>query len=205
MLKDIGINKMISIVTPSYNSSKFISETIESAISQTYQSWEMIIVDDCSTDGSQEIIKEYCKNDSRIKLFALEDNSGAAVARNRAINEANGEYIAFLDSDDLWTHDKLEKQLAFMQKNNYAFTYTFYKKIDEKGMSLNKNVTPPISIDYNGLLKNNVIGCLTVMYSVDVLGKIYMPLIRKRQDYATWLKILKTGIIGTGGRGRVPV
>jgi len=185
----------ISIVTASYNSSHFISDTIKSVLSQTYTNWEMLIVDDCSTDNSIEVIKEYCNIDSRIKLFSLEKNSGAAVSRNKGIEASMGSYIAFLDSDDLWFPDKLEKQLSFMISNNYSFTYTYYQKMKENGKKLDEIVKPPRNVTYKTLLRKNYIGCLTVMYSVDSLGKVYMPLIRKRQDYATWLKILRNGAI----------
>jgi glycosyltransferase involved in cell wall biosynthesis len=132
--REDGVKNLVSIITPSYNSAKFIGKTIESVLDQIYQNWEMIIVDDVSPDNSNEIIEEYCKKDTRIKLIKLEQNSGAAVARNRAIKESKGRYIAFLDADDMWKPEKLEKQIEFMRKNNYAFTYTAYEKIDENGL-----------------------------------------------------------------------
>ena len=182
--------KSVSIITPSYNSEKYISKTIDSVLSQTYQNWEMIVVDDVSLDNSNEIIEEYCKKDSRIKLIKLEKNSGAAVARNRAIKEAKGRYIAFLDADDIWKAEKLEKQIYFMQKNNYSFTYTAYEKIDENGVVFGK-IGVPLKVSYNQLLKTCVIGCLTAVYDTEKLGKIYMPTNTKREDFATWLSILK--------------
>jgi len=184
------LNNRISIITPSYGSEKFISQTIESVIAQIYQNWEMIIVDDVSPDNSNEIIESYMKKDSRIKLIKLEKNSGPAVARNRAIKEAQGRYIAFLDADDLWMPEKLEKQIDFMQKNNLSFTYSAYKLVDEED---NKKGTfiPPENISYKSILKTNPIGCLTAIYDTQKLGKIYMPNILKRQDYGLWLKILK--------------
>lgn len=183
-------NNLVSIITPSYNSSKFISKTIESVLSQTYQNWEMIIVDDVSSDNSNEIIESYIQKDSRIKLIKLEQNSGAAIARNRAIEEAKGRYIAFLDADDIWKDKKLEKQIEFMQRNDYAFTYTAYEKVDEHGKVFGK-IGVPSKVSYNQLLKTCVIGCLTAVYDTEKLGKVYMPLIRKRQDFGLWLKILK--------------
>ncbi|HJE03301.1 MAG TPA: glycosyltransferase family 2 protein [Aliarcobacter thereius] len=183
-------NELISIITPSYNSERYISDTLESVLAQTYQNWEMIIVDDVSPDNSNEIIEEYCKKDSRIKFIKLEQNSGAAVARNRAIEEAKGRYIAFLDTDDMWKPEKLEKQIDFMQKNNYAFTYTAYEKVDENGEVFG-TMGVPSKVSYNDLLKTCVIGCLTVIYDAEKLDKVYMPLIRKRQDFGLWLKILK--------------
>jgi len=181
---------MISIITPSYKSASFISQTIESVLAQTYQDWEMIIVDDVSPDDSNEIIEEYCKKDSRIKLIKLEKNSGPAVARNRAIEEAKGRYIAFLDADDLWMPQKLEKQLAFMSEHDVAFTYSSYHLMDEEGNDLGSFVTKE-SISYECMLRTCSVGCLTAIYDTEKLGKVYMPLIRKRQDYGLWLKILR--------------
>ncbi len=182
---------MISIITPLYNSQNFIESTIKSVISQTYQDWEMIIIDDCSKDAGPAIVAKYAKNDKRINLIKLKKNCGGAVARNRAIKEAKGKYIAFLDSDDLWQPEKLEKQIKFMEENNYDFTYTWYEKMDEEENLLNEVVRSKDKVDYKELLKSNQIGCLAAMYNQDKLGKVYMPLIRKRQDYALWLQILK--------------
>lgn len=181
---------LVTIITPLYNSEMYIESTIDSIVAQTYQNWELIIVDDCSSDNSVEIVESYCKMDSRIKLIKLENNSGAAVARNTAIENANGRFIAFLDSDDKWSSIKLENQLKFMLKHDYAFTYTHYHQINENGETIG-NLFFPDKIDYNSLLKTCVIGCLTVMYDTSKLGKVYFPLIRKRQDFALWLKILK--------------
>ena len=180
----------VSIVLPSYNSSLYISKAIESVIIQSFTSWELVIVDDCSTDNSIDIIKNLINSDSRIKLVELDKNSGAAVARNRGVEEANGRFIAFLDSDDTWHPDKLKNQVDFMLKNDYAFSYTAYHKVDENGVFLSE-VNIPKRTSYNELLKTCVIGCLTAMYDTDKLGKVYFPLIRKRQDFALWLKILK--------------
>jgi len=188
------MSKLISIITPSYKSEKFIRQTIESVLVQSYQKWEMIIVDDVSPDNSNEVIEEYCKKNSRIKLIKLKKNSGPAVARNRAIKEAKGRYIAFLDADDLWEPEKLEKQLAFMKENDLAFTYSSYDLIDEEGNDLG-NFTTKETITYEGILKTCSVGCLTAIYDTEKLGKVYMPLIKKRQDYGLWLKILKK--IGT--------
>ena len=181
----------ISIITPTYNSERFVAETIESVLQQTYSNWEMLIVDDCSKDSTVEIVRQYSKKDGRIKLFLQNVNLGAGQARNRAIKEAEGQYIAFLDSDDLWYPEKLEKQLNFMQKNGYHFTFTSYDKVDEAGNSLSKVVKAKKRVSYGSALYKNPIGCLTVMYDVGYFGKQYMPAIRKRQDYALWLKLLK--------------
>ena len=185
------MNELISIITPSYKSERFIFKTIYSVLSQTYKNWEMIIIDDVSPDKSNKIIKEYIKQDSRIKLIKLEKNSGPAVARNRAIKEAKGRYIAFLDADDLWMTEKLEKQLAFMQEKDCALSYTAYETMSEDGRKLNTTINPPKELTYKELLKSNRIGCLTAMYDTEKLGKVYMPLIKKRQDYGLWLRILR--------------
>ena len=129
---------LVSVITPTYNCEKFIGETIESVMEQTYQRWEMIIVDDCSTDHTKEVVEEYAKKDNRIKYHCLEKNSGAAVARTEAMKLAEGEYMAFLDSDDLWMKEKLHKQLAFMKKHDIAFSCTSYEQVDEEGKPLNK-------------------------------------------------------------------
>ncbi|MFD2036795.1 glycosyltransferase family 2 protein [Belliella marina] len=184
------MTKIVTIITPLHNAEGFISNCIESVISQTYPHWEMIIVDDCSTDGGIEIVKKYQERDSRIKLLINETNSGPAVSRNKAIEAANGKYIAFLDSDDMWCSTKLEEQLDFMRQNDYAFTFTAYDKINENG-EIAGHIDAPHEVTYNDLLKTCSIGCLTVVYDTEKLGKVYMPIIKRRQDFALWLKILK--------------
>jgi glycosyltransferase involved in cell wall biosynthesis len=184
-------NDLVSIITANYNCENFIDDTIKSVLKQTYKNWEMIIVDDLSTDNSIKIIENYIKEDNRIKLIKLKENSGAAVARNRAIEEAKGRYIAFLDSDDLWEKTKLEKQLAFMQENSYDFTYTNYNLVDESNSRYGNTFKAKKESSYHDLLKTCSIGCLTVIYDTENLGKVTMPLILKRQDYGLWLKILK--------------
>ena len=182
---------LVSIITPTYNCGKFIEETIESVLKQTYQNWEMIIVDDCSNDDTKEIVEKYIKQDNRIKYHLLEVNSGAAVARTKAMELAAGEYMAFLDSDDLWVEDKLERQLSFMKKNGYGFTCTNYEQINEVGISLNKVIKTKTKTNYNGVLLSCPVGNSTVMYNVEKLGKFIVPNIRKRNDDALWLQILK--------------
>ena len=181
----------ITIITPLYNGGAFLEKTINSIVAQSYSSWELILVDDYSQDNSVEIALSYAAKDARIKVIQLAKNSGAAVARNTAIKAATGRFIAFLDSDDLWHPQKLEKQINFMLKNNYAFSYTAYEKIDEKDKVFGC-VGVPYRLSYKQLLKTNEIGCLTVMYDTGHLGKIYMPTETKREDYATWLSILRT-------------
>lgn len=184
---------LVSVVTACYNSEKHISETIGSVLNQTYQNWELLLVDDCSSDRTVSVVEVFQKKDSRIKLFQLNENSGAAVARNKAIEEASGEFIAFLDSDDTWLPQKLEKQIDFMLNNGYGLTHTAYEIIENNGTLTDKIINPQAVLSYNDMLYSNKIGCLTAIYDQSKLGKVYMPLIRKRQDYGLWLKILKTG------------
>ena len=182
---------LVSIIMPNHNGELFIKESILSIREQTYDYWEVIIVDDCSTDASVKIIQKLATKDQRIKLIPLEVNGGPAKARNCAIKEAKGRYIAFLDSDDLWHPDKLEKQISFMQKNEIALSYTGYYHISEKTGEIIDQVSVPSKVDYSELLKQNIMGCLTVIYDREKLGKVYMPDIKKRQDFALWLDILK--------------
>ncbi|WP_243388118.1 glycosyltransferase family 2 protein [Bacillus kexueae] len=184
---------LVSIITPVYNAEKFLEETILSVQNQTYQNWELLLVDDVSTDNSVEIIEKYSKEDSRIKLIKLKENSGAAVARNTAIKAAEGRFVAFLDSDDKWHNEKLEKQIEFMLQNQYAFTFTNYRIITEDSYDTGKVVKVPKEIDYEGLLKNTIIGCLTVVLDKEKIGHFEMVNIRTRQDFVLWLDILKRG------------
>lgn len=180
----------ISIITPAFNCDSVLKATVHSIIDQSYSNWELIIVDDLSTDSTLEVAQQFADSDDRIKVLKLEKNSGAAVARNTALINATGRYIAFLDSDDLWKPHKLETQLRFMQENDIAFSYSAYAQIDETGEFI-REILVPATVSYSQLLKTNVIGCLTAMYDVEKLGKVKMPLIRKRQDFGLWLNILK--------------
>lgn len=183
------ISGLVSIITPSYNTGKYINDTILSVINQSYSNWEMIIVDDCSTDDTEAIV--YSFGDPRIRLLKNKTNLGAAISRNKAIKEANGEWIAFLDSDDLWTSDKLEKQLNFMAQNRYAFTCAYSSYIDEDSNSLQKLDTCPSKIGIIGMYLYNWVGCLTAMYHVPTVGLVQIEDIPKRNDYAIWLQIVK--------------
>ncbi|MBD5261924.1 MAG: glycosyltransferase family 2 protein [Bacteroides sp.] len=183
--------ELVSIITPTYNCAKFITETIESVQAQSYQNWEMIIVDDCSTDNTKEIVEQYQKIDPRIKYYCLPTNSGAAEARNEALRRAQGRWIAFLDSDDLWSPDKLERQIGFMVSNAYHFSYTDYEGIDEEDHSLGVKVSGPRYINKLGMFSYCWPGCLTVMYDREVLGLVQIPNIKKNNDYAMWLKAIK--------------
>lgn len=187
--------KLVSIITPVYNCEKLIEETIKCVIDQTYANWELLLVDDCSPDKSADIIKQYTKKDKRIKYFKLDQNSGAAVARNKALKESKGRFIAYLDADDLWKPEKIEKQVNFMLRNNYAFTCTNYEKIMEDGTSLNKIVKIPKKVDYNLFLRNTIIQTVGVMVDTKKTGKelLKMPNIIRRQDAATWCQLLKAG------------
>jgi len=188
----------VSIIMPSYNCKEYISYSIESVREQTYTDWELLIVDDHSTDGTVDLLKEWEKADGRIRIFYQTVNEGAAVARNIALAHARGRYIAFLDSDDRWKKDKLEAQLAYMMDNKYAFTFTAYEWIDQKGEYLNKYIRAPMRVDYQTMLKNTIVGCLTVLIDRDQVGDFRMPNIRTRQDLATWLMILKRGFRAFG-------
>lgn len=182
---------LVSIITPVFNSEKYIEACLASVLSQSYDNWEHILVDDCSEDNSPAIIHRYAATDARIKYVRLKKNSGPGISRNKGIELAAGQYIAFLDSDDLWYPEKLEKQLEFMSENNYAFTFTSYDKIDEQGEKTGEiNLAKP-RVTYRKALFKNPIGCLTVIYDVNYFGKQYMPEIRKRQDFALWLNLLK--------------
>jgi len=189
---------LITIITPAYNAEHFITDAIESVLKQTYTDWEMIIVDDHSTDRTIEKVHAYIKQDDRITLIQLGENSGSAVARNRAINAARGRFIAFLDSDDLWVPEKLEKQLAFMLDRDIAFSFTEYARMKEDGGLLKSNIRAPETVDYNGLLKHCVIGCLTVMIDMDKTGWVQMIDLRERQDYVLWLTLTKKGFLAYG-------
>lgn len=186
------MGQKVSIIMPTYNCGKYILESIQCVQNQTHKDWELIIVDDCSTDNTKEIVEEEQQNDERICYVLQKKNGGAAVARNTGLDHATGDYIAFLDSDDLWTEDKLEKQLDFMKKNNAVFSATGYEKMDETGDSLHEAMIPPRRTDYNKMLfLSDPIGNSTVMYDRNLLGDIRVPDIKKRNDFALWLKLLK--------------
>jgi glycosyltransferase involved in cell wall biosynthesis len=181
------MNDLVSIITPSYNTAKFITEMIESVRLQTYSNWELIIIDDCSIDDTDKVIDRYL-GDSRIKFIKNGKNSGAAVSRNRALREAKGRWIAFLDSDDVWLPEKLEKQIRFMKEFGYHFTYTNYEEIDEESKPLGVHVTGPKKITKNDMYNYCWPGCLTVMYDREKVGFIQIKDIKKNNDYAMWLE-----------------
>ncbi len=182
------MNELVSIIMPSYNTSRFIEETINSVLSQTYSDWELLIVDDCSSDDTDDVVQPFLA-DGRIRYLKNERNSGAAVSRNRALREARGKWIAFLDSDDLWMPEKLEKQIEFMKKNGYHFSYTNYAEINVDGKRNGISVTGPKKITKTGFFNYCWPGCLTVMYDAEAIGLIQIADIKKNNDYAMWLKV----------------
>lgn len=190
--------KTVSIITPAFNSQAYIENCIQSVLAQTIDSWELIVVDDASEDETQEIVRDYMRKDQRIKLIEQKINKGPAVARNLAIEAASGRYIAFLDSDDAWFSNKLERQIEFMETIKAPLAYTGYKKMNENGQIMSDGVRVPFQVTYNTLLNSCVIGCLTAIYDTSSIGKVYMPEIKKGQDYALWLKILKKGYVAHG-------
>ena len=183
-------NILVSIITPTFNAENFILNTIKSVVNQTYKNWELLVVDDGSFDRTPLILKQFAKTDKRIKLHILKTNSGAAAARNFGISKSEGHYIAFLDCDDLWHPLKLELQTSYMISSQRYFSYHRHNKVSSNG-KLIKKFTPPNKLDYKRALLYNPLHTSSVMYDATKLGKIYMPLIRKRQDYGLWLRILK--------------
>ena len=183
---------LVSIIMPLYNCEQLVVDSIKSVIDQTYTNWELLIVDDKSTDYSFEVVKEYISNEPRIRLYQMKQNSGTAIARNYLIDIAIGRYIAFLDSDDLWSSEKLEKQISFMQNKGSVLSYADYWLLDEAGETVKSVVRAPSSIEYESLLKKNIIGCLTAMYDSRKLGKRYFDItLDMHEDYQYWLEILK--------------
>ncbi len=188
------INDLVSIITPTYNNSEFIKQTIESVQKQTYKNWEMIVVDDCSTDRTPELIKKISQKDDRIKYIKLKKNSGAAIARNRALRESRGRFIAYLDADDLWKKNKIQNQIDFMLSHNYAFVCSNYEKIDINNKIL-KQVKIPKEINYKFFLRNTIIQTVGVMIDTKKTGKelLNMPDVYGKEDAATWCQLLKSG------------
>lgn len=177
---------LVSIIMPSYNTARFLRETVASVLAQTYENWELIIVDDASTDKTDDVVAGY--SDPRIRYLKNGKNCGAAVSRNWALREAKGRWIAFLDSDDLWHPEKLEKQIRFMEENGHSFSYTNYSEMDEQSRPLGRIVTGPKQITKQGMFNYCWPGCLTVMYDASVIGLIQIEDIKKNNDYAMWLK-----------------
>ena len=180
----------MSIITPLYNGEEFIRDAVESVLAQTYENWELLVIDDGSSDNGYNIVKEYSDNDKRIKLLENEKNSGVTKTRNKGIEASDGRYIAFLDSDDMWHREKLEKQLNFMNNKNAAISCTAYARVDRAGNE--KKVTHvKEEITYNMLLKTNMMGCLTVIYDTEKTGKRYFTEAEKSEDYILWLSMVR--------------
>jgi teichuronic acid biosynthesis glycosyltransferase TuaG len=182
---------LVSVIIPTFNSEKFIEETIRSVQLQTYENWEIILVDDCSQDNTVAIVSQMAQQDKRIQFFQLDKNSGTGVARNTALSKSAGRYISFLDADDLWKPMKLEKQIDFLISNNQPFTFSFYDCINEEGIPLGKRVESPRNLRYIQLFFCNYVGNLTGIYDVSFFGKVPISSFRKRQDWMHWLSILK--------------
>lgn len=187
-MQDYGL---VSIITPTWACADFIAETINSIQAQTYQNWELLIQDDCSKDNTLEVVKSFMEADNRIKYECNPQNSGAAITRNNALRRASGRWVAFLDSDDLWSPEKLEKQLAFMVKNAYYFTYTGYEEMDESSKLTGVKISGPKHVSKFGMYSFCWPGCLSVMYDRERIGLLQISDIRKNNDYAMWLKVIQ--------------
>lgn len=187
-------NSIVSVIMPVHNDERYIKDAILSVISQTYQNWELLIVDDCSTDCTSTIISEFKNLDTRIKSYMTPSASGSpTLPRNIGIRNASGRYIAFLDSDDQWLPSKLQKQIElFTNEEDAVIVFSNYKKIDELGEEHRQAIVAPSDTDYSRLLKGNIMGCLTIMYDADKVGKNFFPQCG-HEDYALWLSILKRG------------
>lgn len=186
-------NCTVSIIMPSYNAEAFISQSIESVLQQTYPNWELIITDDQSSDRTPEIVKSYCAHEPRIKFAVAPEHSGIAGTRNQSISRVQGRFVTFLDNDDLWVPDKLEKQVHFLLDNDLAFVYTAYELMNEDGTPKGKTIKTAGIIDYNKYLKNTIIGCGTIMLDLNKIGSLEMPINATSDDMAMWCKILKEG------------
>jgi len=184
---------LVSIIMPCYNADRYIIQSIESVLAQTYQNWELLITDDGSTDNSAEIIKKYCDQDDRISFIGLKNNQGTAIARNCSIKRSKGRFVAFLDSDDVWKSNKLEKQVNYMLGNDIAFSYSSYEIIDSQGKPFNKIINDAGVMTYNKYLRNTAIGCGTVVLDREKTGDFTSPIIKTSQDMALWLSIMKKG------------
>ena len=192
-VEEIGYK--VSVITPSYNSEKYIRQTIESVQNQTFKNWEMIVVDDCSSDNTCEIVAKMAMEDDRIRLYRQKKNSGAAKARNLALELSTGRFVAYLDSDDIWIPEKLEHQIKFMLERKAGFSCTSYEVIEDSGAPLNKYIYMLPVTDYKGFLTNNLLQTVGIMVDTEIVEKkcLVMPDMRRRQDAATWLQILKSG------------
>lgn len=184
---------LVSVIMPSYNAENYIAQSIESVLSQTYQNWELIITDDCSSDHTPEIVQSYCDKDQRIDFKIAKQHSGIAGTRNQCLARVKGRFVAFLDNDDLWYPEKIEKQVRFMLENGYSFAYSEYELMNEDGTPKGKTIHTAGVIDYDKYLKNTIIGSGTIMLDVEKTGPLKMPFNATSDDMALWCKILKDG------------
>jgi glycosyltransferase involved in cell wall biosynthesis len=191
MPKSKGFNNKVSVITPVYNLQEYIGACIESVLDQTYSNFELIIVDDASTDNSVKIIEEYSEKDARITFIRMSSNSGPAVTRNTGIKASTGRFLTFLDGDDIWLPHMIEKSMNTMREKKCGFVFASYKRLDENLKPLLSDYIVPSKVTYKDILKSNSISCLTAFIDVQKLGKKCMPLIRKRQDMGLWLAYLK--------------
>ena len=192
--------KLVSIIVPVYNAEKYLEDTINTIIRQTYGDWELLLIDDCSTDSSCEIIQKHIKKDNRIKYYKQEKNMGPACARNRGIDISEGRFVCFIDADDIWEKDKLKKQIDFMIEKKCAFSYHSYEFADCNCKPTGKRVIAKEKLTYNEALKNNIISTITVMFDMQRINKelIKMPNIKYVEDTATWWKVLRNDYIAFG-------
>jgi teichuronic acid biosynthesis glycosyltransferase TuaG len=188
----------VSVIMPAHNAARFLDEAIGSVAAQTFTDWEMIVVDDDSADSTRAIVERWAASDRRIRLVRQSPQQGAAAARNRALAETRGRYVAFLDSDDLWRPEKLEAQVAFMRETGAVFSFAGYSVIDERGRPMGRAVRAPERVDYRFLLRNTIIGCLTVMLDRSRLGPLRMPSHRQHEDLSLWYELLKRGVVAMG-------
>ena len=186
---------LVSVIMPCYNMEKYIAATIHSVQQQIYPYWELLIVDDASTDGTADIVRSHQIQDDRIHFVVKLKHSGIADTRNQCISMAKGRFLAFLDADDLWHPEKLEQQLQFMKERNIGFSYSSYDCVDEEGKPLEKMVKSAGNLDYDAYLHNTIIGCSTVMIDTTIIGNVFVPNFRTSEDTATWLNILKKGFL----------
>ena len=184
---------LVSVIMPCYNMERFIADTIRSVIHQTFADWELLIVDDASTDGTVALAQSLAQQDERIVFSANSEHAGIAPTRNSCIKKAKGRFLAFLDADDIWHPEKLERQLHFMLDHHIGFSYSSYDLIDESGKPMEKTIKTAGDLDYKAYLRNTIIGCSTVMVDTDLVGPVVVPNFRTSEDAATWLNILKKG------------
>lgn len=187
------MSPLVSIIMPCYNAERYIAQSIESVLAQTYTNWELLITDDCSTDNSVKIAQKYSLQDDRIKLLVSDEHHGIAGTRNLSLDRAQGRFIAFLDDDDLWMSDKLEKQITYMLDNEIGFSYTSYELIDKNGISMNKIIMANDVIDYKKYLRNTIIGCGTVTLDREIVGDFRMPNNGTSDDMALWAQLMRKG------------